>query len=210
VTRLLRHAARALREHAAHRRDWLRFARSLPPDGRLAWTALIIGTRISAGPRTSIGGGAVLHAGPLPIEAITIGADCRIHPGARLLTWGGAITLGNQCSVNAESILYGTGGIRIGTGVRIAALSAIVASQHVFTDPQAPIMTQGYTARGIEIEDDVWIGAGACVLDGARIGKGAVIGAGAVVTRHVPPYTVVAGVPAAEIRRRGAPPVQTN
>jgi acetyltransferase-like isoleucine patch superfamily enzyme len=50
------------------------------------------------------------------------------------------------------------------------------------------------------IEDGVWIGEGACVLPGVRVGRFAIVGANAVVTRDVPPYTVVGGVPARPIR----------
>jgi len=57
----------------------------------------------------------------------------------------------------------------------------------------------------VEVGHDVWIGHGAVVLPGVEIGTGAVIGAGSVVTRDVEPYTVVAGVPAALIRRRFDP-----
>lgn len=53
--------------------------------------------------------------------------------------------------------------------------------------------------------DDVWIGHGAIVLPGIRIGTGAAVGAGAVVTKDVPPFTIVAGVPASVIRRRVDP-----
>lgn len=55
----------------------------------------------------------------------------------------------------------------------------------------------------IRIEDDAWIGAGAIILPNITIGEGAVVGAGAVVTEDVPPCTVVAGVPAKEIRKLG-------
>lgn len=50
-------------------------------------------------------------------------------------------------------------------------------------------------------KDDAWIGAGSIILPGVTIGEGAVVGAGAVVTKDVPPYTVVVGVPARPIKR---------
>ena len=71
----------------------------------------------------------------------------------------------------------------------------------MFDDPTRPFIDQGITAEGITIEDDVWIGAGAVVTDGTTVGKGAVVAAGSVVTRDVPPHTVVGGVPATRIRR---------
>jgi acetyltransferase-like isoleucine patch superfamily enzyme len=58
------------------------------------------------------------------------------------------------------------------------------------------------TQQGIVIEDDVWIGNRATVLDGVRIGKGAVVGAASVVTKDVEPYTVVMGNPARVVSRR--------
>jgi len=61
---------------------------------------------------------------------------------------------------------------------------------------------QGITANGIIIGQDVWIGAGARILDGVKIGHGAVVAAGAVVTRSVQESVIVAGVPAKEIGRR--------
>lgn len=55
---------------------------------------------------------------------------------------------------------------------------------------------------GIFVEDDVWIGFGALILDGVRVGKGAVVAAGAVVSKDVPPYSIVAGVPAKIVKYR--------
>ncbi|NEQ84957.1 MAG: maltose O-acetyltransferase [Moorea sp. SIO2I5] len=66
-----------------------------------------------------------------------------------------------------------------------------------------PMMEQGVYSKGpVVIGDDVWLGAGAIVLDGVRIGKGCIIGAGAVVTKDLPDYAVAIGVPARVIRMR--------
>jgi acetyltransferase-like isoleucine patch superfamily enzyme len=79
-------------------------------------------------------------------------------------------------------------------------MTQIIAVNHVFDDPGRPFVEQGITAKGITIEDDVWLGSACVVTDGVRIGRGSVIAAGAVVTDDVPPHTVVAGVPARVIR----------
>ncbi|GAB4338036.1 MAG: hypothetical protein Kow0089_09690 [Desulfobulbaceae bacterium] len=111
----------------------------------------------------------------------------------------GFIHIGKNCSVGQGAILYGNGGLRIGNDVMIAGQSFIVASHHIFSDSQKPMNTQGFSAAGISIKDNVWIGAGAKILDGVTIGEGAIIGANAVVNRDVAPRQRVAGVPAKPI-----------
>jgi acetyltransferase-like isoleucine patch superfamily enzyme len=135
--------------------------------------------------------------------SITIGCDCTIHDYAMLLTYGGRIQIGNRSTVNPFCVLYGHGGLTIGNGVRIATHTVIIPANHNHEDPNRFIYEQGLTCRGIRIEDDVWLGAGVRVLDGTTIGRGAVVASGAVVTRDVPPYAIVGGVPAREIGRRG-------
>lgn len=137
---------------------------------------------------------------------IIVGAHTRIHANAMLMTYGGDIELGHNCSVNPFCVLYGLGGLRIGNDVRIATHTVIVPANHTFTDLEVPICNQPETKKGVVIEDDVWIGAGCRILDGVRIGRGSVIGAGSVVTRSIPPLSVAVGSPARVIRRRdGAP-----
>ena len=133
---------------------------------------------------------------------ISIGARTFIDRGVIIRPLGGRVEIGDDCSVNAYSILYGGGGLKIGKDVRIASHTVIVPSNHEFSDSEKPIKDQGLTLKGIVIEDDVWIGAGARILDGVRISSGTVIGAGAVVTKTTEPNSVVAGVPARLIRIR--------
>lgn len=64
------------------------------------------------------------------------------------------------------------------------------------------MICQGHIHQNICIGDDVWIGYGAQVMGGVTIGSGSIVGAGAIVTKDVPEYTVVAGVPAAIISVR--------
>lgn len=125
-----------------------------------------------------------------------MGHDCEVHDFAMILTYGGHITIGDHCSVNPFTILYGHGGLRIGSGVRIAAHTVIIPANHVSGDDEQPLYLRGVVAQGIEIGDYAWIGAGCRILDGVRIGRHAVIGAGSVVTSSIPDNATAVGVPA--------------
>lgn len=116
---------------------------------------------------------------------------------------GGFIKIGRQCAIHAFSVIYGNGGVTIGDHTRIAAHTVIVASNHNFDDTTKNIYEQGMTKKGITIGTDVWIGAGARILDGVHIGDHAVIGAGAVVTKDIPENAVAVGAPARVLRMRG-------
>jgi acetyltransferase-like isoleucine patch superfamily enzyme len=68
-----------------------------------------------------------------------------------------------------------------------------------------PIRLQGHTLKGIDIGEDCWLGNGVTVLDGVNVGRGCVLAAHAVVTKDVPEYAVMGGVPARVLRFRGDP-----
>lgn len=167
---------------------WLRL-RNLNRPVRVDWK-----TRIGSRAILRVTGGGGIH----------IGRNTQIHDHAMLMTYGGEIRIGRDCSVNPFCVLYGHGGLTIGDGVRIAAHSVLIPANHTFSDPAVPIWKQPETRLGIVIEDDVWIGSGARIMDGVRIGKGSVIGAGAVVTKSIPPGSIAVGVPARVIGQRGA------
>jgi acetyltransferase-like isoleucine patch superfamily enzyme len=135
--------------------------------------------------------------------SIKIGKDCTVHDYAIIETYGGKIEIGENSSINHFTILRGSGGITIGSCVRIAPHCTIIASSHIFKDVGNPICLQGLEAKGITIKDDVWIGSNVSVLDGVTIGKGSIIGAGSVVTKSIPEYCIAVGVPAKVIKKRG-------
>lgn len=92
--------------------------------------------------------------------------------------------------------------INIGSNVMIADYCTIRDTNHVFESRSIPMANQGISTSEVVVGDDVWIGAGVSVLAGVTIGKGAIIAAGAVVTKSVPDYAIVGGVPAKLIKYR--------
>lgn len=134
-----------------------------------------------------------------PGRGIQVGAGCAI---AAEVFMHGPITLGRDVSINLRACLDGGAkGIVIGDGTRIAAGTVMFAFDHGL-DPERAVKDQPVTSKGITIGADVWIGANAGITDGVTIGDHAVVGMGAVVTRDVPPWTIVAGVPARPIGDR--------
>jgi acetyltransferase-like isoleucine patch superfamily enzyme len=144
-----------------------------------------------------------LHACPQGIE---IGDETLVMHGAVLHVYNfrdmpqSRIKIGRNSLIGEYSVIRGQGGVTIGDRVYTSPFTQIIAVNHIFDDPKRPFVDQGITAEGIVIEDDVWLGASAVITDGVRVGKGSVVAAGAVVTKDVPPHTVVAGVPARVIK----------
>ena len=136
------------------------------------------------------------------------GGEIRVARGAILAegvivaAYGGTIDIGENVFVGPYSVLYGHGGLRIGDNCLIAAHTVIVPSNHTFADVSVPIREQSQSSLGITIEEDVWIGCGARILDGVTIGRGCVVGAGAVVNASLEAHSVAVGVPARAVRKR--------
>ncbi len=139
-------------------------------------------------------------------RGITIASHCDFTHAVTLDSAGGSIEMATGSGVGPNSVLYGHGGLRIGSGVAIAGLSMLVPGNHRFAQLDKPIRAQGTEPLPISIGDDVWIGAGVMVLGGSSISDGCVIGAGSVVRGQLPPRVVAAGVPARIIRSRDAAP----
>ena len=111
------------------------------------------------------------------------------------------VEIGQNTTINRNTCILDA--VNIGRDVSIAPNCVIVGSNHVFKSANKTIKSQGSESNGTTIEDDVWIAANVTILDGVTIGKGSVVAAGAVVNKSVPPYTIVGGVPAKMIGKRG-------
>ncbi len=108
------------------------------------------------------------------------------------------IRMGRNCSINHGVFIHGKAGITIGDDVVLSARCMIIDATldiETFTQVEPRI----YANKPIAIGDGAWIGAAALVLPGVTIGERSIVGAGSVVTRDVPPYTIVAGNPARPI-----------
>ncbi len=110
----------------------------------------------------------------------------------------GDVIIGHDTRIGLHNTVIGP--VNIGSHVNLAQGVVVTALNHRFIDTTQRIDRQGIETRAVSIADDVWIGANAVVLPGVSIGSHAVVAAGAVVTRDVPPNTVVAGTPAKVIR----------
>jgi len=136
-------------------------------------------------------------------DNVTMARFAQIRPSGY---YGGEIgvgfEIGDNSNIGAYCYVGAAGGIRIGNNVMMGPRVSLLAEQHVIERVDIPMREQGTTRKGIVIEDDVWLGANCCVLDGVTVGRGAVVAAGAVVTKDVPPFAIVGGVPARIIRMR--------
>lgn len=155
------------------------------------------------GPEPVFGPG-LLCVGP---QNISIGSDFSCW---RLCTLAacedGIIEIGDRVALNSNVYLNACigGKIVLGDDVLVAPNVVMRTSNHVTIAKDKKIREQGHEGGEIIIRDDVWIGANVTIVGGGvHIGRGAVVGAGAVVTRNVEPYTIVGGVPARLIKKRG-------
>lgn len=131
----------------------------------------------------------------------SMGKNTKIYEGV-IIVRPERIEIGSYCTINEYCYIHGKGGVSIGDYVRIAPYVGIFSFDHVFDDISKPIALQGSIRKKVVIEEDVWVGSGVKILAGVTVGKGSVIGAGAVVVQNIPPYSVVAGVPAKVIKKR--------
>ncbi|HUV60177.1 MAG TPA: DapH/DapD/GlmU-related protein [Desulfatiglandales bacterium] len=129
-----------------------------------------------------------------------MGAGGDIGRGAYFGT-GEDVEIGNYSGIAIDDELHGP--VKIGDGVIMAPEVVIYTTNHRFDRTDIPIGTQGNgPVKPVTSGDDVWIGRRAMIMPGVKIGNGVIVAAGSVVTKDVPDYTVIAGVPAKVVKHR--------
>jgi maltose O-acetyltransferase len=113
------------------------------------------------------------------------------------------ISLGHHVYINHHTEIGATdSGITIGNYVMIGPYTLFATLKHTYSNLKVPMYLQKDSSEPVIIKDDVWIGAKCVILPGITVNKGAIVGAGAVVTKDVPAYAIVGGVPAKIITYR--------
>ncbi len=136
-------------------------------------------------------------------DNVTIGRGTMIRPSSYYgIDLGYGLTMGENSSIGPHGYVGCSGPITIGKNVMFGPKCSLFAENHVFSDCETDIKTQGVSRRGIEIGDNCWIGSNVVILDGVRIGGGCVIGAGTLVSKDVPPHTVLIDKRAKSARSR--------
>lgn len=166
-------------------------------------------------------------------ECVKWGADVSLYEGIKLAVQPGArLTLSDRVSLQKGAVISLAAGTEafLGEGVYLGEYSVVMVKQsikigprsmigphcvfadygHAFESASEVMTPDKVLCKPIQVEENVWVGAGAKILAGVTLGKGSVIGAGSVVTRDVPPFAVVAGAPAKVLRTRENSPVSQS
>jgi acetyltransferase-like isoleucine patch superfamily enzyme len=130
---------------------------------------------------------------------VWVGDDTKIRCHEGVVEIGEKTVLGQECTISAYQH------ISIGEQCVIADRAMFIDFDHGVVEVERPIRAQGIYKRDVEVGSNVWIGYGACILRGVRVGDNSIVGTNSVVTKDVPANAVVAGIPARIIRMREAP-----
>lgn len=139
-------------------------------------------------------------AGP---DGIQIDEDVIISRNTLIQAKHGPIKIGRKTTIGANCIFSAISDISIGCNCIIAARCYIGGGSYHNDRKDIPMWKQGVYSQGsVRLEDDVWIGANATILDNVEIGRGCIVGAGSVVNKNLAEYSVAVGIPAQVIRKR--------
>lgn len=134
-----------------------------------------------------------------PYNNFSIGKDSAIEDFSTVNNGVGDVFIGDRTRIGLGNTLIGP--VKIGNDVRLAQNVVMSGLNHDYEDVSLPISQQGVSTAPIVIEDETWIGSNAMVVAGVTVGKHCVIAGGSIVTKDIPPYSVVAGNPARVLKQ---------
>jgi acetyltransferase-like isoleucine patch superfamily enzyme len=168
----------------------------LKAEMRLLWLWLLSNMPLQLGVR--------MRAWWMPRFLAHLGSDTILQHGLRVIT-PEKVSIGSHCNLGQGAFITGGGGVRIGDWVGFGPDVKVWSVNHRFDDPDTPWQLQGWEAKEVVIEDDVWLGANVFVMPGVIIHKGAIISAGTVVNKSIPAFALVAGNPGRVVGWRKRP-----
>jgi acetyltransferase-like isoleucine patch superfamily enzyme len=160
-------------------------------------------SKVRIGDDVTIDDQVVLDAKGTANRGITLGNGVFLGRGTILSCKDGDITLGENVNIGFHSEIFSGSSVTVGRHGLFAAYTYLVGGGHEFERTDLAVLEQPRSSKGISLGDNVWLGAGAKVLDGVRLGNDVVVGAGAVVTSDLPDGAVATGIPARVVRQRG-------
>lgn len=156
---------------------------------------------------------AVIH-NPRRRDSVKIGKRSLFSGEISILGMDGKVVIGDYCFIGPGTRIWSDIGILIGNYVQIAhGVNIFDSNSHSMSsterrerfkemrDHGRHLAYENNAPKIVHIQDDAWIGFNAAILKGVTVGRGAIVAAGAVVTKDVPPFAVVAGNPAREVKR---------
>ncbi|HSH19699.1 MAG TPA: acyltransferase [Draconibacterium sp.] len=135
----------------------------------------------------------------LPWNKFDLGAHSTIEDFSTVNNGVGPVIIGDRTRIGLGNTVIGP--VTIGNDIRLAQNVVLSGLNHNYTDINLPIHAQGVSTAPIIIEDETWIGSNAVIVAGVTVGKHCVVAAGSVVTKSVPPYSVVVGNPAKVLKQ---------
>lgn len=133
-------------------------------------------------------------------DCVKIGAYSVLSSTSHFSKYGVGLKMGNHSAVGMYTEFGAAGGIEIGDHVIMGSYVSFHSENHNFSDPNQPIRLQGVSSKGIQIGNNVWVGAKVTFLDGSQVGSNCVVAAGAVVNGVYPDNCIIGGVPAKVIK----------
>lgn len=138
----------------------------------------------------------------LPFNVFSMGKQSVIEDFSTINNGVGHVVIGDHSLIGISNVIIGP--VTIGNHIIIAQHVTISGLNHTYSDVTVPISQQKIITAPIVIGDNCWIGANAVITAGVTLGKHVVVAAGSVVTKDVPPFSVVAGIPARVIKQYDA------